>query len=81
MDLILKSIISVEEINQLWLLLVTARPASRLNMIEALRKYIDVDIYGKCGQDKQMCEGAFCWSLLNEHKLLKTQYVRSIFQN
>ena len=34
----------------------------RLNMVKKLKQYIDVDIYGKCGE--KLC----CWSLLKKYK-------------
>jgi alpha-1,3-fucosyltransferase len=37
----------------------------RLDFIEDLREYIDVDIFGKCGEH---CHGTECWSVITNYK-------------
>ncbi len=40
----------------------------RLSMVKALKKYIDIDIFGSCGQ-KSLCRHSdSCWSVLKEYK-------------
>ncbi len=41
----------------------------RLSMVKALKKYIDIDIFGNCGQKSLCRHNDSCWSVLKEYKL------------